>query len=98
MPFGKFKGQHVDELPGDYLEWLFENVDLRGGLEKAVRDALAEQSKAVDAVLNDSALIHKIYRGLCRRWHPDCGGSTPAMQAINDFYEKLQMHSTGDLT
>jgi hypothetical protein len=97
MPFGKYRGEFVDELPVDYLTWLIENVALRGGLKTAVRDALEGQSRDADMVLNESALVHRIYRGLCRRWHPDCGGSTPAMQAINDFYEKLQMHSTGDL-
>jgi hypothetical protein len=97
MPFGKYRGEYVDELPVDYLTWLFENVELRGGLAQAVRDALSEQSRDADMVLNEGALVHRIYRGLCRRWHPDCGGSNDAMKAVNDFYEKLMAHSTGNL-
>ena len=27
MPFGKYKGQDVKELPLPYVEWVIENVD-----------------------------------------------------------------------
>ena len=40
MPFGKHKGEPVCELPVDYLSWLYENADLRGGLLAAVESAL----------------------------------------------------------
>lgn len=36
MPFGKHRGCLVTDLPSDYLRWLFEQVDLHGGLLDAV--------------------------------------------------------------
>ena len=41
MPFGRFKGLHVEEMPTGYLEWLHENVTLYGWLKKAVEAVLA---------------------------------------------------------
>lgn len=29
MPFGKHKGEHVNDVPLDYLMWVVENCDLR---------------------------------------------------------------------
>ena len=43
MPFGKFRGELVDLLPDDYLEWLAETVDLREPLRSAVHEALASR-------------------------------------------------------
>lgn len=40
MPFGKYKGQYVFDLPIGYLEWLQNNVPLRENLEKAVSKAI----------------------------------------------------------
>jgi Putative quorum-sensing-regulated virulence factor len=38
MPFGRYKGVELDEIPTQYLEWLARNVDLRGLLRGAVLD------------------------------------------------------------
>ena len=27
MPFGKHKGQKIEDLPSDYLKWVAENID-----------------------------------------------------------------------
>jgi len=40
MPFGRHKGQEVDLLPQDYLEWMRNNLDLSGPLGRAVDQAL----------------------------------------------------------
>lgn len=40
MPFGKHKGKFVCELPFEYLSWLYENTELRGGLLTAVETAI----------------------------------------------------------
>jgi len=36
MPFGKYEGQKIADIPLDYLEWLRENVELYGNVKKAV--------------------------------------------------------------
>jgi len=40
MPFGKHKGKRIEDIPEDYLEWLWEKVDLYGELKTAVENAL----------------------------------------------------------
>jgi uncharacterized protein (DUF3820 family) len=36
MPFGKHKGAPIGELPGDYLNWVLENLVLKGSLLRAL--------------------------------------------------------------
>src|SRR5687768_17402034 len=49
MPFGKYKGWPLDQVPDDYLEWL-QTIDLRPRLlqavmqEAAYREAMQEET------------------------------------------------------
>jgi hypothetical protein len=36
MPFGRYSGSAIKNLPDDYLNWLLENVALKGSLLKAL--------------------------------------------------------------
>lgn len=38
MPFGKYKGQTLGEVPDSYLLWLFENDKCFGLLKKYIQD------------------------------------------------------------
>jgi hypothetical protein len=38
MPFGKHKGAAIRELPDAYLTWILENLDLKGGLFRALSE------------------------------------------------------------
>ena len=40
MPFGKYQGYELVEVPKDYLKWVAENLDLYGGLRIAIFDVL----------------------------------------------------------
>ena len=40
MPFGKYAGYDLEEVPKDYLLWLSNNIDLYGDLREAVFDEL----------------------------------------------------------
>lgn len=44
MPFGQYKGEELLDIPTEYLEWLYENVELYGDLEQEVSDVLSEKS------------------------------------------------------
>lgn len=35
MPFGKYKGTDIEDLPSDYLEWLATELDAHDDLIKA---------------------------------------------------------------
>lgn len=36
MPFGKYKDEYIGDIPNNYLEWLYDNVELNGKLREAV--------------------------------------------------------------
>lgn len=91
MPFGKFKGFDVDELPQDYLRWLIENIDLREPLRSAVFwNHNQRKAESGWECLPDEATLKVVYRRLAQKWHPDHGGSTEAMQALNDFLSEIK--------
>jgi uncharacterized protein (DUF3820 family) len=41
MPFGKHKGEKLEDVPTDYLEWALENCDLRPTLQAEMEAQLA---------------------------------------------------------
>jgi hypothetical protein len=90
MPFGKFKGVPVDELPEAYLTWLWSKVDLREPLRSAVARVLFPECGPVDEpAMPDKDLLRSVYRRMACKWHPDHGGTNAAMQALNEFYTEL---------
>ena len=40
MPFGKYKGESLLDIPVSYLEWVYYNIELNGDLEQAVSYAI----------------------------------------------------------
>jgi hypothetical protein len=99
MPFGKWRGYDLSEIPLNYLQWLWGNTELRDGLLEAVcyeiqsrQDEIERRqySSAMPTAKVDADKIQKIYRNMAFKWHPDRGGSHTAMQAINEFYEQLK--------
>lgn len=99
MPFGKFKGVEVSDLPEDYLLWLDEEVKLFGPLKRAVESALGIKHGSLPpmAELPDfngceemaSEIIKRGYRECSKRHHPDVGGSNEKMAELNEAYEIL---------
>lgn len=43
MPFGKYQGELVEEIPTDYLEWLYFNVELSENLYYLIETILMER-------------------------------------------------------
>jgi uncharacterized protein (DUF3820 family) len=41
MPFGKYKGHNLDELPDEYLLWVIANIPLRDPLGSAITEEMA---------------------------------------------------------
>ena len=45
MPFGKYKGRLITDIPEDYLQWFAENVKGKALLAEAVAKALGRQGQ-----------------------------------------------------
>ena len=90
MPFGRFKGLPVTELPTEYLVWLLRAVDLREPLRSALRVEATARGLTGDpgpALAPGRAwaedLIGAGLRVLARQHHPDAGGDVRTMQQVN---------------
>jgi hypothetical protein len=55
MPFGRFKGVDIQDLPSDYLSWLVENIELRQPLLEAVDHEVKARKRATDDQSHHSA-------------------------------------------
>ncbi|MDP2601893.1 MAG: DUF3820 family protein [Deltaproteobacteria bacterium] len=100
MPFGKFKGERLQELPNSYVEWLL-GLDLREPLRTKIkleyqRRTLSENVAHVvpiDLVSVAEAVITAGVRALAKTHHPDVGGSHQAMVALNRCADWLRQQS-----
>jgi hypothetical protein len=102
MAFGKHRGKRFEDIPASYLEWALGELDFAGRqwLRRAMESELLRRFPEEDARSDDpkarvppdamSDLLHRWYRQVCLRYHPDRGGSTEIMQAMNDAYQTLQ--------
>ena len=105
MPFGKYKGCSLSEIPDDYLDWL-TSIDLSDWLSRAVEKEIAKRSAppppppppprygARAPAFVDKELVRKLiktgYRTLANRLHPDHGGSHEEMCALTAQSEWLE--------
>jgi hypothetical protein len=99
MPFGKYKGLPLKTVPTGYLCWLLSECDLSAWLKRAVEDELdyragefrpSERPAEANVPASLSRIVQQWYRGLVMDYHPDRGGDTKAMQAINDAFDRLK--------
>lgn len=103
MPFGKFAGKFLTDLPDQYIAWLQSAaVELREPLKQFVadeaerRDRVREAQRAatlitVDVVEAANEIIKQGVRALTRTRHPDAaGGSGKAMADVNNAAELLR--------
>lgn len=55
MPFGKYKGQNITELPSSYIAWLLANNIPKGRLREDLRSYIwdIEKNSYIEAVVNE---------------------------------------------
>ncbi len=97
LPFGKYRGWQLRDLPEDYLCWL-ASIELRPVLREAVmmeraRRAMSEVS--VSFCLSSeqrkvaSEIVEAGRRALARKHHPDAGGNVVVMRDVNSLADRL---------
>lgn len=101
VPFGKFRGVLITELPDHYLEWLGCLSSLREPLRSAVQAEVERRRPRPNSYacsIRDGCpdpevanqLISAGLRTLARQHHPDLGGSPQKMTAVNTAAEWLR--------
>jgi hypothetical protein len=95
MPFGKYRGQELAQVPDDYLLWLLAEGDPAPTLRLAAkreldrRDATAGANGAGPATGSVRAVVREWFHRQELRHHPDRGVSREAMAALNVAREEL---------
>lgn len=98
MPFGKFKGVLIADLPDDYVRWLFEQVELREPLRSAVAadhcrrftpHGTAKRPPS-EVVTMAEEIVSAGFRKLAQLHHPDHGGDHTTMILVNHAADLLR--------
>jgi hypothetical protein len=87
MPFGKHKNIDIENIDPKYLKWLIDNST---NLKYNIKNYIINHFNKKTIEVNNNSDLRKIYISLCKKYHPDSGGSNEAMTAINDFYSQLK--------
>ncbi len=96
LTFGKYEGCEIEDIPHDYLRWLYRrNRPLQAALEKELgikpessKHTAAETVDVPSGMLND--LIEAGFKVLAIKAHPDHGGDVRKMQELNATRERLR--------
>ncbi len=103
MPWGKHRGEDLEDVPESYLLWVLDHADNASQtLREAIRGILGlppqspqngDGARAPPGWVSPDHVRESIaswYRSLALRFHPDRGGTTEAMQAVNEGHDLLQ--------
>jgi hypothetical protein len=101
MPFGKYRGRSLRQIPLSYLCWVLESVrEISSSLRAAIRDEIRERlglhpppppppppPPSCRTCSELRSRWRSVYRKLVMLVHPDRGGSHDAMILINEVNE-----------
>lgn len=97
MPFGKYKGWSISDVPRDYLAWVLNNCErIDPALRRAIYEHLTQGAGPRPApppprrppdlgplLESVPAVVTRARGRLAARMHPDRGGDCEAMQLVN---------------
>jgi Family of unknown function (DUF6009)/Putative quorum-sensing-regulated virulence factor len=87
VPFGKYKGRPMSEVPTDYLHW---NVEAQQQQLKSFLDEIEHrESLEVTKISWAEQIIQSGYRTLTLKHHPDRRGNNGDMRELNGSHEAL---------
>ena len=95
MPFGKYRGQPISEIPADYLQWLEPQKFVFPQLREVIKKELAERPPVPvrRAQCPDPALARELIevgvRTLSIRFRPDQEKLTMLDQCANWLRQKI---------
>jgi len=95
IPFGKYRGAFINQLPTEYLEWL-TTIDVREPLATKIKEEYERRLYDQSAIESPMTLrlvdeiISAGVRVLARTHHPDAGGEHDEMVAINTAADWLR--------
>jgi hypothetical protein len=105
MPFGRYKGRPLTEVPASYLWFAYREADLRPELSHAIADRLRNLLPPCACRMDHSVYrreleagyrqrvrkaLRTVYYDLYPRCQPDRGGSIQAMTATRELYERFE--------
>jgi preprotein translocase subunit Sec63 len=86
---GKNANKDINEIETPQLVWYLENIEQLDDYKKLViKQEILSRLEITSQTLTKQ-YIHKIYKKMCLKYHPDKGGSNKEMQSINEFYTQL---------
>jgi hypothetical protein len=101
MPFGKYRGTRLEDVPSDYLRWCLDDCDFVASRPRLRAAIAAEWQRrlnpppppSADATVRPILLefVRAGFRALVQRHHPDHhGGDHTAMVRVNQQAETLR--------
>jgi F420-0:gamma-glutamyl ligase-like protein len=88
LTFGKYNGVQIENVPGDYLEWLISTR------KKDIQTYQDELDRRAAVELSSLSMVERIiqsgFRALAKTMHPDVGGSTEQFKELQGSYEQLK--------
>lgn len=95
MPFGKYAGRTLDQIPTDYLAWVLDHVEtLKPTLREAIRlvvfgpgqDFESGRREGIRQAIDTISCWHRKSAIKC---HPDRGGDKKIMVVVNCLRDDL---------
>jgi hypothetical protein len=103
MPFGKHRGEFLVDIPTNYLAWVLRDCEtaewwLREAVQVEMERRIHETPPARGqrrgeertGMMQVGDIIKRWWREMALRFHPDRGGDTKVMQAMNEAHERLK--------
>lgn len=101
MPWGKFRGQDLAQIPLDYIVWALEHA---ASVEPRLRTALVDEVGKRLGLVRPSpprterptnegtvaAVFDRWFRAAVMRFHPDRGGDPQLMAALNNLRDEFR--------